>query len=257
MDLVVLLILSFTLKITLINDLIIETIKEGNISLINTNNEETNNVLNNETIKELLEKEEVKEFVNEYIDEFLENIVDENNDFESSSLQEDMIEYIKEHKEELSNSTGVEITDEQIEKASTELNNIDNKKYFDQNINNIKNSTPKEIKMAIRLIDYITSQSLRLIVILLIIIDIVLMIIIDKSFYRWIRSLSISFIGAGLQSLIITKLISLIVKNITKITVKVNTLNNTGIIILIIGVVLFITYIIINNLLKEKDNEIS
>lgn len=259
MDLILLLILSYTLKITLVNDLVIETVKQENaISLTNTNNEETNNILNNEVVKELLEKEEVKAFVSDYIDNFFIEISEDSSNFDSSSLQEDMIKYLKEHKEELSKSTQIEITDEKINKAAEEINSIDNKKFLDQNIENIKKSTPKEIKTAIKLINYITSKTLRMLAIILIIIDIIIMIIIDKTLYRWVRSFSVSMIGAGLLSLIISKLIGFIVKSITKITVKTITLYNTGLIILLIGIVLLILYLIIKKILtKEKKDEVS
>lgn len=255
MELILLLIVSFTLKVTLINDLFIETIKNNdNISLIGNNkSNEYNKLLNNSVINELLEKEEVKEFVNDYIDQLLIEISsDDNNSFDSSKLEKNMIEYLKEHKEELSSSTGINITDEQIDKVSSEINNIDNKKYLDQSITNIKKSTPKEIKMIIKTINLLTSTITKIIISILIIIIIAFMIILDKSCYKWIRSLSISMIFAGISALITSKAITIMIKSITSINVKVDTLKTTGVIILIVGIVLLLSYILLNKVLKKE-----
>ena len=264
MDLILLLILSFTIKTTLVNDLLIETVKNKSDSFLTennnfTSNNELNNILNNDLVNELLEKEEVQEFVSEFIDDFLlELSEDDITSLDGVELENKMLDYLKNHKEELSNTTGVEITDEALDKASEQINSIDNKKFLDQTLNNMKATTPKEVKTAIKFFNFITSSLIKLILAGLMIIDVILMIIIDKSLYKWVRSMSISLIIIGISLLLLSNSIMIMTGSITGVSIKTKLINSSSIILLIFGIIMLIMYYITTKFfIKEDKNDIS
>ena len=136
-DLIVLLILNLSLKKFIINDILIESIKSNNGIINVENNNEIPIIANNEIIQEVLNDELMKEDISDFIDEFIKSLSDEDIEkIPTSELQQKVIDYVKNNKEELSKKTGVEITNEMIDKSVEQLNDVDTQKSINQQINN-------------------------------------------------------------------------------------------------------------------------
>lgn len=269
--LISLLIISFTLKDVILNDILYESFKttiigknykEGNITLDDIITED-GVITDNDFVNEILESKEIKDMVNRYLDKIINTMADENiplNELNEYDLEQDMINYIKENKEILSQKTGIEITDEMINKASEKLDERDTKKVIKQTVENTRRNLSPEEKLLLKMYNFITSTNLKIILVISIIIVLLLIAVIKKSVFKWIKNLSQSMTIAGTLTILISMALEIIISKILKVqeNIKLESMSNLSIIILIIGIILYIVYKIIDRLLiKEKKNEVS
>ena len=270
LDLLMLLVISSTMKKTIVKEIMVGTMKNADTSVFvkeitnapnnsNTSNNEINEALNNEVVSEILQSEEVQEMLTDYMDEFLKDISGEGDaNVDTVALEKDIMEYIKDNRETLSEKTGVEITDEMIDEASEKVNSYDNQQYLNQTINNIKNNVTPQEKKAIKTFNYIISPKLRYLIIGLIVLNITLIMIIDKSLYKWIKTVSKAVSLTGISTLILSFGTTYIISKITNISINVKTLNIIGISMIISGIIVLIIYKVIERKYKkEQKNEIS
>lgn len=258
-DLIIILVLNCTIKKLLVEELLIESFKQNN-PLISEN--VTNNspfVINNKVLEETLQDEEVKEMLGKFIDDVISNISkEEQENINIEELEKKVIEYTKENRKELEEKTGVEITDEMINKASKLLDDGDVKKAFEQEINNYKNNMTKEEKMALKFYDFITSKDLRTTIIILIIINILLIALLQKSIYKWIKNLSRAMYISGLSIVILGLAIKYLISTLTLLVINPKDILIIGIVLIIFGLLINIIYRIMEKYyLKEKKYEIS
>lgn len=270
--LISLLILSLTIKDALINEILYEGFKstitsknysDGNVQTLDDIITEDGVITDNEFVNEILESPEIKDLVNRYLDKMINILADDNisvDELNEFDLEQDMINYIKENKEVLSEKTGIEITDEMIEKASKKIDERDTKKVVKQTIENTRrNLTPKE-KNLIKLYLFLISLKLKIYVIIGIIINLVLIAILKSSLYKWLKNLSESMVLSGIGTIIIKLSLEHFLYNIirTNKTIKLTNINILSITVLISGIVIYIIYKIIDNRIgKEKNNEVS
>ena len=258
-DLIVLLILNLSLKKFIINDILIESIKSNNGIINVENNNEIPIIANNEIIQEVLNDELMKEDISDFIDEFIKSLSDEDiENIPTSELQQKVIDYVKNNKEELSEKTGVEITNEMIDKSVEQLNDVDTQKSINQQINNYKNNLTKEEKIALKIFEFVNSKKFRLILIVSIISDILLIALLHKSTYKWIKNLSYAMAISGLSIVILAISIKYIISSMTMVIINTKSLITLGIITIIFGLIIQIIYRIMTKYyIKEKKNEVS
>lgn len=266
-DLIVLLIINLSLKSFIIKDIVIESVKSDN-QLININNngnvpenntEEEPIITNNKVIQEILEDEEMQEYLSDFIDDLVENMSEEEmENISTEEIQKKVTEYLKKHKEELSEKTGVEITDEMIDKSNEMLSDVDVQKSIDQQISNYKDNLTKEEKMALRVFNFINSVKLRLIIIISILLDILIIALLQKSIYKWIKNLSYAMFISGLSIVILITSIKYFVSRITNVVINTESILTLGIITLVFGIIILIVYkIMTKHYIKENKYEVS
>ena len=259
-DLIVLLVLNMSLKDFIVKEIIINSIVTNN-ELISIDNSNIENpiITNNEVIKEVLQDEQIQEDLSGFIDDFIKNLSDD--DLETLSteeMQEEIITYVKEHKDELSEKTGVEITDEMIDKSNEMLEDVDTEKALKQEINNYKKNLTKEEKFAIKVFDFVNSVKLRMILIISIILDIILIAIIQRSTYKWIKNLSYSMTIAGLSIIVLAMSLRYVISTMTMVVINIKSITTLGIILLAFGIIIQIVYrLMIKYYIKENKYEIS
>lgn len=265
------LIVSITFKDLLIEDILYEGFKS---TIINKDYKEKNTTLDdiitedgvitdNDFVNEILESPEIKELVNKYLDKIITTIADENvsvDELNEFNLNQDMINYIKENKEVLSEKTGIEITDEMIEEASEKIEEIDTKKIVKQTVENVRNNLSSQEKQLLKAYNFITSSSLKIYLIIGIIITMLLIAIIKKSLYKWIRNLSNAMILAGIATLIMSKGLEIIISKMIQVQeiIKLESMSTLSMKVLICGVIVYIIYKLISIfIVKENKNEVS
>lgn len=259
-DLIVLLVLNMSLKDFIVKEIIINSIVTNN-ELISIDNSNIENpiITNNEVIKEVLQDEQIQEDLSGFIDDFIKNLSDD--DLETLSteeMQEEIITYVKEHKDELSEKTGVEITDEMIDKSNEMLEDVDTEKALKQEINNYKKNLTKEEKFAIKVFDFVNSEKLRIILIISIILDIILIALIQRSTYKWMKNLSSAMTIAGLSIIVLAMSIRYVISTMTMVVINIKSITTLGIILLAFGIIIQIIYrLMIKYYIKENKNEIS
>ena len=259
-DLIVLLVLNMSLKDFIVKEILINSISTNNELLnVDSSNIENPIIANNEVIKEVLQDEQIQEDLGDFLDDFIKNL--SNDDIESLSteeMQEEIITYVKEHKDELSEKTGVEITDEMIDKSNEMLEDVDTEKALKQEINNYKKNLTKEEKFAIKVFDFVNSVKLRMILIISIILDIILIAIIQRSTYKWIKNLSYSMTIAGLSIIVLAMSLRYVISTMTMVVINIKSITTLGIILLAFGIIIQIVYrLMIKYYIKENKYEIS
>ena len=206
---------------------------------------------NSEDINKLLEDQRVQEIINKYIDITLDNLTSE--EIKNIDIESDIINYINENKELIKEITGKEVTPEMIEDTKKVIEESNLNEAIEDTIESTKESISTEEKIVLKGYKEITSTKTRIIVIGLIALCLLLIAIIDKSFYKWIKTGSICTIISGILVLLMGFILKLIVTSILPLpSFNVSYLYNSGLIQLIIGIVILIIYIILNKVLVKK-----
>ena len=206
---------------------------------------------NSEDINKLLEDQRVQEIINKYIDITLDNLTSE--EIKNIDIESDIINYINENKELIKEITGKEVTPEMIEDTKKVIEESNLNEAVEDTIESTKKSISTEEKIVLKGYKEIISTKTRIIVIGLIALCLLLIAIIDKSFYKWIKTGSICTIISGILVLLMGFILKLIVTSILPLpSFNVSYLYKSGLIQLIIGIVILIIYIVLNKVLVKK-----
>ena len=210
--------ISINLKNVLVNGVIKETIKtqiikkdyqEGNNTKEIITEENINAITTDERIKEILNSKEVEELIDKYLDITINSMVDEEN-LDEVNIEKDILDYLKDNKETISEIVGEEVTDEMIEEAIKENDSKELTHYYKETIKNTRNNLTTTEKAVLKGYKLLISKTFHILLLIGILIDLVLTAILQKSFYKWIKTLAKSFITSSLMiigSSIIVKLI--------------------------------------------------
>lgn len=206
---------------------------------------------NSEDINKLLEDERVQEIINKYIDITLDNLTSE--EIKNIDIESDIINYINENKELIKEITGKEVTPEMIEDTKKVIEESNLNETIEETIVSTKESISTEEKIVLKGYKEIISTKTRIITISLIVLCLLLIALIDKSFYKWIKTGSICTIISGILVLLMSFITKLLVTSILPLpSFNVSYLYKSGLIQLIIGTIILIIYIILNKILVKK-----
>lgn len=253
-----LLAISFNLKKILINGVIKETFveqiipKSYNEERVVITEEQIREITDDPRIQEMLMSPEIQGLMEQYLDTTVNGLIDENN-IDDIALEQDMLKFIKENRSVIEEKAGKEITDDMIEKAMEQVESKDMSRAYKQSIMNASrnmSSTEKEMLKGYR---FLISPELRMIILVVIIIDLVLIMVVQASLYKWIATLAISLLISGVGTIaasIITK--GVIRKKTNFDNFDMSSLTQTGIIIALSGLVILTVYIVILKLIKKR-----
>lgn len=255
-DLFVALTISADFQSVITNGIVKEVVKQ---EIVNKDFQEGNsireNITDNEQVNEILNSKEIQDLINKYIDIAIQGIIDIEN-MDDISIEEDMINYIKENKKVIEEKLGIEITDEMIEQTAKEIHEQNIDESFKETIKKTSESIPEEQKVILKGYSFVTSQKFRNIIIALIILDLLLLAIVQKSYYLWIKNVGDSLLGAGIG---ITAM-SIVVNTVTGKFADFKILNTDillkhGIVQAVIGIFIIISFkIIVKQINKQKEN---
>lgn len=204
-----------------------------------------------EDINKLLEDERVQEIINKYIDITLDNLTSE--EIKNIDIESDIINYINENKELIKEITGKEVTPEMIEDTKKLIEESNLNETIEETIVSTKESISTEEKIVLKGYKEIISTKTRIITISLILLCLLLIALIDKSFYKWIKTGSICTIISGILVLLMGFILKIIVTSILPLpSFNVSYLYKSGLIQLIIGSIILIIYIVLNKILVKK-----
>ncbi len=257
-NLITILAISYNLKDTLVEGvlkpLVEENIKNQEDYLLNEPIDISLDI-DNSQLQKLLNSEEVKDLLEKYMDITIDGMTDEKM-LDEISLEKDIFDYLKNHKEELSNIVGQDVTNEMINQVAEEFEAKEKSKILKETIKNTeKNLNPTE-RIVIRGYKLFVSQTFKYIIIALIILDLFLLALVQLSLYKWIINLGIAMTTSGALLIIISLITRLIVKNVSGLEgFHLTNLQTMGIIILIIGLCVVVIYKLIMNLTKKKGEE--
>lgn len=260
-SLICLFVLSFYAEKLLVDGVIKVTVHQQiNVNSYEEGNEvfqefPINEITDDERIQELLNSEEVQELVSKYLEIIMDGLISGEN-IDEITLEEDIIEYIKENKGVLEELTGQEITDEMIEQASEELQEKEVNIYLKNSIRNTSENLTETEKEVLKGYQFFISTKFKIILFLLIILDIIIIALIQWSLIRWIKTFGKSLLVSGIGLFILEKGFGVVIAILTNTNaLKIETLTKTSIIMMIAGLIIWISYKIIEKKVNKKRND--
>ncbi len=256
---VVSLIVSFNFQKVIIDGVIKETFK----STISSNNYKEPNIQINESatntkdlvttsderINKILESDAIQGLIQDYMDKTLKSL-DNPEELQNIDFEQDVIDYLKENKDVIESSTGVEITDEMLNETKETLEEKDFNKLVKQKIRNTSNNMTPQEKKVLNVYSFIISKEFKLFLSLLFIVNSVIITLLIKPKHKVITNIGLSLLIGGLETIIMSFILKLIVINYTNLTnFNIESLINSSLIITIIGLIVILVY---NSIVKLK-----
>ena len=254
-NLIGLFVLSYQMKPLLVNGIIKETIMNTYLKKpIDTSNIENNENLKNvdkEALQEILKSKEVEELMNKYIDITM-NSLTSDKELEDLNMEKDIFDYIKNNKEKLEKAIGENISNEMIEQVEEQMKSKELTKSYKEAIENEKRNMDPTFKKILNSFTFFTSKKFRLYCLIAIILNLLLIILLQFSLYKWMRVLGTSMIVSGSGLTIIGLVVSFVIKKLTTFNLNLIDLIISGCVLIIIGIIFIIIFKIISKLLSKK-----
>ena len=259
-------IISLTFKEVVIDGILSEAIRPVLSSIsIGENGEDNYSIFgNNEFVDQILNNEKSKELINGYLETMMNELGSEDQDMsqlEEYDFQGKMEQYMMDNKEELSQETGQEITDEMINQAFSQNGNDDFNNNMKVLINNTRNNLTDEQKSALNSVNYLTSDKIQLYITIGLIVDVLLIVILTWSVYKWLWNIALGMVIGAAFPIGISFLIDYLANSKFGFKVDVSPIHHLALPILIIGFIIGIIYVIIDVVVKKvqkgkDDNEV-
>ena len=261
-NLIIVLSISFNIKKLLIDGIVVETItntiikqdyKEESYAIT----EDTiNAITDDERVREILKSKEIQDLLNKYLEITVDTFIDEET-IEEVELEKDILNYLNENKEVLSKAVGHEVTEEMIVSAEEQLEGKDMSRAFKQTLQNTKNQISREEKLMLKGYKVLQSNILRIVVIFCIVLTLILIAMMQKSFHKWIRTLGMAIIISGLLLIIMNFILKQVIFVITKsFIINSNSFLYSSIMITALGIWITSIYTIITTIINKKKGKI-
>ena len=261
-NIVVSLIVSFNFQKVIVDGVVKETFK----SAISSNNYKEPNIQINESatsskdlvttsderINKILESDAIQELIQDYMDKTLKSL-DNPEELENIDFEQDVINYLKENKDVIETSSGVEITDEMLNETKENLEERDFNKLVKQKIRNTSNNMTQQEKELLKIYSFIISKKFKIFLGLLFLINSVIITILINPKHKVINNIGLSLLIGGLETIIMSYVLKSIIINYTNLTnFNIGSLINCSLIITIIGLIVILVYNSIVKLMKRR-----
>lgn len=217
--------------------------------------------LDSDKLTEFIEKEETMTFILEHVNPMLGDEVDINN----IDLGEDIYKFVEENKVELEEITGNEINMLYVRLiVESPMMNEVNGKYIDT-VTETSGSVPVEVKNMVYAYAFFFTNEFRIVMIVLGILSIIGVILIEKSYHKWLKSVGGVLLGSGVMITLGMLIGTSIIKEVFKaMEIMITIPNLTDVFIIacglaIIGLGMIIIYNMVEKRFRERSilNEIS
>ena len=261
-NIVVSLIVSFNFQKVIVDGVVKETFK----SAISSNNYKEPNIQINESatsskdlvttsderINKILESDAIQELIQDYMNKTLKSL-DNPEELENMDFEQDVINYLKENKDVIETSSGVEITDEMLNETKENLEARDFNQLVKQKIRNTSNNMTQQEKKVLKIYSFIISKEFKVFLGLLFLINSVIITILINPKHKVINNIGLSLLIGGLETIIMSYVLKLIIINYTNLTnFNIGSLINCSLIITIIGLIVILVYNSIVKLMKRR-----
>ena len=174
-------------------------------------------------------------------------------ELENIDFEQDVINYLKENKDVIETSSGVEITDEMLNETKENLEARDFNKLVKQKIRNTSNNMTQQEKKVLKIYSFIISKKFKVFLGLLFLINSVIITILINPKHKVITNIGLSLLIGGLETIIMSYVLKLIIINYTNLTnFNIGSLINCSLIITIIGLIVILVYNSIVKLMKRR-----
>ncbi len=215
-----------------------------------------NTEYNKEEVKESIDKflnenELIKNIVGTYMDKFIDAL----NDKEVTNIDLSReLENIINESEPILKEYGITIFEEDKNELLSEISGEEINKTFNESVMEFKNEMTSEDKMFLDIFGFITSTSFKLMVIGGIIVLLILIALLKKSYYKWLSNFGGALIFSGIVlGILIPLLMDVVIKEIGEdFILSYSSFSTYGYISIGIGVVLIIISIFIPKIINKK-----
>lgn len=216
-------------------------------------------VVNSSEYKELLKDKGVQKILQKYIDSAIAGVVDPNS-LEDVNLEEDLINYLIENKDELKRKYNIDISDEDIKKMQEDGTFKDIKENYIRSVETASASLSKFQKSLIKAYTFLCSTAFKILMIVLIIIDLILISILEGSLYKWINILGINLVTCGILNIILGIILHFSINGIIarlNLGLRFNMLKISlvGLIAAIIGGIFMVIYFVIKKMIEKNKSD--
>lgn len=251
-------ILTFALKDIVQTEMIGGVVRENILPAI-TESEDVSSE-DKEKIQALLEDEGVNQVINDVVGDILTTFGDENATFDQESIDK-IFDYVIDNKEQLEKAIGKEIDTNEIEKFrdSDEYNQFTDE--LSKTLNETGSTLDSSSRTVIKTYNYIVSDNFKIALGVIILIDLLLIMLIQWSIYKWLSILGRALYTSGITVMIMYLAVKvfinkLLVDNGINITIDTSNIFLLGVGSLIFGILLVIIYKIINKAKMNKEKSL-
>lgn len=251
-------ILTFALKDIVQTEMIGGVVRENILPAI-TESEDVSSE-DKEKIQALLEDEGVNQVINDVVGDILTTFGDENATFDQKSIDK-IFDYVIDNKEQLEKAIGKEIDTNEIEKFrdSDEYNQFTDE--LSKTLNETGSTLDSSSRTVIKTYNYIVSDNFKIALGVIILIDLLLIMLIQWSIYKWLSILGRALYTSGITVMIMYLAVKvfinkLLVENGINITIDTSNIFLLGVGSLIFGILLVIIYKIINKAKMNKEKSL-
>ena len=246
---------------TLAKDVVKKEISSIVIDAIEKNHDNINYEVMNEIETNVGNSYEMTIITEKYLDGIVKSIM-EDEEIIVPSTTDDIINLINENESVLAEA-GVEITSLDKDKISDFLisdGRLD--KVYKNVVRQMKNNLSNKEIMFVNVYDKITTNTFRWMVLSIIILIILIIALIKKSYYRWLYDLGVSFVLSGIILALVIPLLSGFISKIisdkiimASIKINFNPLINTGYLCFVLCALSIVIYLIGNKLTRYTNSK--
>ncbi len=246
---------------TLAKDVVKKEISSIVIDAIEKNHDNINYEVMNEIETNVGNSYEMTIITEKYLDGIVKSIM-EDEEIIVPSTTDDIINLINENESVLAEA-GVEITSLDKDKISDFLisdGRLD--KVYKNVVRQMKNNLSNKEVMLVNVYDKINTNTFRWMVLSIIILIILIIALIKKSYYRWLYDLGVSFVLSGIILALVIPLLSGFISKIisdkiimASIKINFNPLINTGYLCFVLCALSIVIYLIGNKLTRYTNSK--
>ena len=216
-------------------------------------------ILNSPKYKDFLKNREVQKLVQKYVDTTISGVTDTDS-LNDIDLGEDIVVFIEENRTLLEKEFDITITDEDIKNLK---DSEDFKEITDRYIENVQiasDGLTSGQKKLIKVFNFICSTTFKIILILLIFIDLILIAVLERPFYRVIKSLGVNLITSGLLTVVLGLILNFsITSMVSKMSLKIHfnflDISIIGGVATCIGIIILIMYFMVKKVVDKNSME--
>lgn len=244
--------ISLNLKYT-ITDTVGVVVKKGItdniVDTIAENSEMDKEEIRTEINKVLEDNPTIKKTVEDCFDKAMDIL--NGKDIAELNLQNEIEKVINENESTLK-EYGITITEEDKQEILDYVSSEEFNNQFNDSIKDIKNEMPSYAVKIFNIFNLIISQTFRLILICSVIILIILISLLKKSFYKWLPNFSVATIINGILYSTVFVLLEEILKNSEEIKISLSSFKLYGFIMIVLGILSIILNIIFKKIIIKQ-----
>lgn len=164
--------------------------------------------------------------------------------------------------EDVQNFIDQYIGSDTISKAKEKINEVTEEvkksveETVDEFIKEQEEKLPTSQKIALNIFRFLTNAKLKGILLILIGVNVLLIALVEKSVFKWIKSAAWALSLSGISIILLTEWIKNSIYNIIKLTLTFSVLTKPAIILLISGIIIRFVYLIISVIIKANKEEV-